>query len=215
MFVPAPELRRVAAPAERLVAVIESINAPNVVIPGSDAEPTQAMIVGVRNPDASFSVLIYLFQTQSLHPAIYVGEPRSVPLAQYPEVEAEAIQFVESMGFMIDNVNFRRLGPAQQAAVLERLPCFHDDPGAWARARNKGSEVPAALDGLEGLEDPAPLAMLEPLDELEDLPMIQAQLTDGAESALGAAIDNILGVAASPGLSDEERARLARLLAAF
>ena len=79
MFSPAPEIKHVAAPAERIVAVIESINSPNVVIPGSDAEPTQAFIVGVRNQDASFSVYIYLYQTQSNQPAT---NPHGAPNAR-------------------------------------------------------------------------------------------------------------------------------------
>lgn len=222
MFTPAPELRRVHASADRVVAIIESINTPNVVIPGCDAEPTQAFIVGVRNPDATFSVMIYLYQTQSFRPAIYVSSPRAVPLAQYPEVEAEAIGFVESMGFMVDNLNFRRLTPVQQADVMERLPVFQEDPGARARAaldaEGSGKPVPATLEGLDGLDDAAPLQELQPLDELDDLdslPVVGAQLRGGPLGALDAAVDNALGMGSAPTLSDEDRARLSRLLGAF
>jgi hypothetical protein len=39
-------------------------------------------------------------------------------------VEVEGLQFLESMGFMLDNLNFRNLAPDVQAETLRRVPLF-------------------------------------------------------------------------------------------
>lgn len=217
MFVPAPELKRVATPKERVVAIIESINANNVAIPGTDTEPTQAYIVGVRNPDNSFSVLIYLHQIVSNRPAIYVCEPRSIPLTNYPEVEANAIEFVESMGFMVDNVNFRRLGPQQQEKVLERVPAFHEDLSRFAKdsGSQDGDDADEEIAVIQGVETEAldELEILEPIGFVdEELPIARgkpAQTIELTEEARTAAIEM------SSSLQEEDKQKLLRLLAAF
>ncbi len=193
MFIPAPELNFVQATAERIVAIIEAINSPNVVLPGADSEPTSAAIVGVRNPDASFTVYIHLLQTQSKHVAVYVCDPRAIALAQYPDIESEALQFVESMGFMVDNVNFRRQAPADQNATIERLACFRPPAPAEPAPAAEGIAVPEGLEGLVGLEE---LETIEPLKELVP-------------------VQPVVPAAAVPALSEDDRNRLAKLLAAF
>lgn len=229
MFIPAPDLSQVPASPESLVAVIESINTPNVVLPGQDAEPTHAYIAGLRNPDASFSIYIYLLQTQSLRPAVYAFEPRSIPLAQYPEVEAEALQFVESMGFMLDNLNFRRLPAEEQQSTFKRLACFKSSEEL--AAQHKALADPQdALEGLAGLEELEPMEELSPMSGLssldEDLPLVSASIENAA--AAPASVDNLLKPLSGQLLSEsenagdfgakinqDEREKIAKLLAAF
>lgn len=220
MFTPAPDLNRIPAAPENLVAVIASINTPNVVLPNAEAEPTQAYILGVRNPDASFSIYIYLLQTLTKRPAIYCSEPRSIPLAQFPEIESEALQFVESMGFMLDNLNFRRQSPDDQISTYKRLPCFKD-PSEFAPAAD--ANAPGAnLDGLEGLDDLEELAPIIGQSTFDDdLPLVPASL-DLGPGALAHSGDALLGALSQPssglnghGPSPSEREKLAALLAAF
>lgn len=113
-------------PARRghVVSLYESINQPLVNIPGYGAAPTGAFILGTRNDHGAFTVFVYLYQPQTQAVLIYVSEPRSLTAEQLRKEESEAVRFVESMGFMVDDVQFGQLGPSEQEAVMERVPMF-------------------------------------------------------------------------------------------
>lgn len=112
---------------DQVVAVIESINAPNIGTP-LGTERTKAYIVGLRLPSGNFTVAIYLHLIESNGVCIYAADPLEVTLEGYPELEAEAIQFAESMGFMLDNLNFRAKPPEEIARLVQVLPFFHEVP---------------------------------------------------------------------------------------
>jgi hypothetical protein len=59
-------------------------------------------------------------------PILYVSNPAEVSLEQYQVLEGDAIQFVESMGFMLDNMNIRARPPHEQAAMVDALPFFRE-----------------------------------------------------------------------------------------
>ena len=115
----------------------------------------------------------------------------------------------------LDALNFRRQPPEKQAEIIARLPAFHADLSSFGEAK----EVPAALEGLEELEELEELETILPLeDAVADLPVVPAQL-GGLDGLAG--LEGMPGQAAgAPGavaatLSDEDRRRMARLLAAF
>lgn len=126
MFTPIPGRLSLGIGPERVVAVIESINAPNIAIPDVGTEPTKAYLVGVANPSGSYSIYCYLIFTESNRPTIYVSNPPEVSFEQYGNLEADAIQFAESMGFMLDNMNFRAQPADVQARLVADLPFFRD-----------------------------------------------------------------------------------------
>lgn len=113
-------------PARRahVVSLLESINQPLVNIPGYGAAPTGAFTLGTKNDHGAFTVFVYLFQPQTQAVLIYVSEPRALTSEQLVQEEAEAVRFVESMGFMMDDVRFGQLSVADQDAVMERVPMF-------------------------------------------------------------------------------------------
>ena len=45
-------------------------------------------------------------------------------MEEYRDVEIEGLHFLESMGFMLDNLNFRNLAQAQQDETLKRVPAL-------------------------------------------------------------------------------------------
>ena len=55
-------------------------------------------------------MFVYLYLPQSNECAVYVPENRAASAEQFEGEETEALGFVESMGFIMDNLNFRR-GP--------------------------------------------------------------------------------------------------------
>jgi len=220
MFRLAPELRAVAVPIERIASIIEGLNSPSVVIPGFDAEPTRCCVVGVRNLDNSFSMLIHLFQPESQRVAIYVGEPRSFPFGHFSSIQSEALQFVESMGFMVDDLNFIHLPPEKQKEVVGRLPAFHEaktPPRKTARfdeLEEIGDEG-MQLDELEELEPLAPVRSGEvslPLATVESSGMLALSRADLEEVA--GAFASGFAPAATP-MTPEQRRALLQLLSAF
>ncbi len=140
MFAIDPARTSLAARRERIVAVFESVNAPVVAVPGEAPQPAQACVCGVRNPNATFSLGIHLLLTVDRRPIVYAHDRPEFPLAEYPAVEAEAREFVESMGFMMENLAFRDQRAAAQEEILARLPAFAAGGGGAEAGPAEGGE---------------------------------------------------------------------------
>lgn len=126
MFTLDEKLRTINATREQILSLHQSLNSPYLAIPGKQTGPAQAFIVAVRGP-TDFSVYVYLYLAEGPDCAIYVPKPRSVPIEKYRAQEDEALAFVESMGFMMDPINFRGLNAAAQVELLRSLPLFKKD----------------------------------------------------------------------------------------
>ncbi len=127
MFVIDDRLRGIPVNEDQVAALYQSINAPHLAIPGKHAGPAKAFIVGVRTP-SGFAVVVYLHLPDSADCAVYSSGERNLTPEQYQEEEAEALSFVESMGFMVDNMNFRGMPLEDQEEMLRALPVFMKDP---------------------------------------------------------------------------------------
>ncbi len=146
MFQPDPSLPFVPATREQVVALVESINQPQISIPGKSPQAVQGYLCGLRHPEGTFSILVALFLTKTGENAVYAHDRGRVPLEDYRQVEIEGLQFLESMGFILDNLNFRNLPPAQQGSILERVPVFSAPKPPPARAA-AGAEAGAGAPG--------------------------------------------------------------------
>jgi hypothetical protein len=134
MFLQVPDRQTLGVHPDQVVAVIESINAPNVALPVHGTGATKAYIVGVRFPSGTFTVFIYMHMLDAGAVTIFAHEPFEVSLTDYPALEGSAIHFAESMGFMLDNLNFRARLPEDQANLVSTLPFFRDGPPPAERA---------------------------------------------------------------------------------
>ena len=152
MFQPEPSLKWVPATREQVVAVVESINQPQVSIPGKPSQQVFGHLVGLRNGNGSFSIYVALFLPKSGENVVYVHDRRQLTVDEYRAVEVEGLQFLESMGFMIDNLNFRNLSADVQDRTLKRITLF-------SQPRPPG-EVPGAAPGGSAAQDPARVARL-------------------------------------------------------
>ncbi|MHB1846849.1 MAG: hypothetical protein ACYCWW_18670 [Deltaproteobacteria bacterium] len=142
MFSIDPKLSHLSAKREQIVAILESVNQPIVAIPGKAPQPVQAHVCGLRNPNATFSIYIYLLLAQTNDQVVYVYSDPQFPLEHYRDAEAEALQFVESMGFMVENLNFRTQPPEAQEEILARVPAF-SAPEAKAPEKPSGPSAEA------------------------------------------------------------------------
>ena len=127
MFSIDERLRGLPANREQVLALFQSINSPYLAIPGKQAGVAQAFILGLRGA-SSFAVLIYLYLSESQDCAVYSSGQRTTTPEAYQAEESDALAFVESMGFMMDNLNFRQLPVERQDEMLHTLPLFFKDP---------------------------------------------------------------------------------------
>lgn len=96
--------------------------------------------------------------------------------------ESEALDFVESMGFMMDNLNFSRLNAADQGKLLKELPVFYADLGAYLPIleQKRDAQGQASLDVISDGEGMAKGRFLEapPEEYFPRSDMAEAQKMD-------------------------------------
>ncbi len=138
--------------------MVESINQPQVSVPGKPPQTVVGHLCGVRNANGSFSIYIGLFLAKAGENVVYVNDRAQLGVDDYRAVEVEGLQFLESMGFMLDNLNFRNLAPGLQAQTFDRIPLFHPP--------RPPAPPPAAAPGAPGAAQPqaGPAAPLAPGD---------------------------------------------------
>jgi hypothetical protein len=153
VFKPDLAITTVPATRDQVVAVVESINQPQVSIPGKPAQATVGHLCAVRNANGTLSIYVALHLPKSGENVVYVHDRRQVSLEEYREVEVEGLQFLESMGFMLDNLNFRNLAADVQEQTLRRIPLFSEP-------RPPGEGDAAAPGARPAGADPARLARL-------------------------------------------------------
>lgn len=146
MFKPDPDIQYIPATREQVVAVVESINQPPVSLPGRPAQPVTGHLCGIRNGNGTFSIFVVLNVPRTGENVVYVHDRRAIDVEGYREVEIEGLQFLESMGFMLDNLNFRNLAAAVQDETLSRIP-FFSPPRPPAAAPPAGADARPAAPG--------------------------------------------------------------------
>ncbi|WP_163997364.1 social motility and stimulation tgl protein [Pyxidicoccus caerfyrddinensis] len=133
--------RGLPATREQVLALHISLNTPAVAIPGKQAGPAQAFVVGIRGGQGAAAVFVYLYLAEAADCAVYLSGRRNTTGDEYREDEGDALAFVESLGFMMDDANWRAAPPAQQDEWLKTLPVFFKEPklvpAVVARAEEK------------------------------------------------------------------------------
>ena len=124
MFRPEESITHVPVTKEQVVAIVESINQPQVSIPGKASQQTSGWLVGIRNANGSFSIFVGLHLAKTGENVIYLHDDRHVAVERYRDLEVDGLHFLESMGFMLDNLNFRNLAPEVQEETMKRIPLF-------------------------------------------------------------------------------------------
>src|SRR5690348_16373511 len=116
-----PNRTHLPADPERIVALYEGTNQPVVQPAGRAAQPAQAAVVALRS-GALFDVVVALTLTGTGENVIYAGPP--VQRNDVQQALEEALNFAESMGFILDQSGFTRLGAVHRVEMLGRLPAF-------------------------------------------------------------------------------------------
>lgn len=124
MFTPEPSIQFVPATRDQVVAIIEAINQPQITIPGKEPQAVHGVLCSLRNLNGSFSIVVALHLPRTGEHVVYLHEKRQLAAEEYREVQDEGLHFLESMGFMLDNLNFRNMAQELQDQTLKRIPLF-------------------------------------------------------------------------------------------
>ncbi|MCW5830125.1 MAG: hypothetical protein KIT79_12520 [Deltaproteobacteria bacterium] len=150
----------VEAKPDRVVSLIRSLNKIDLIPQdGGDGEPepAEAFIVGVQRTPDQYELFAYLYHERTFTPRVYVWDGPKVTRASFADVEMQALNFIESMGFMMDNTQFRKLQPEERQSVFESVPVFASGGGSYRQE-------------LESKEDPSLLDLSDDIVDLEDNP---------------------------------------------
>jgi len=114
---------RTQLPADpaRIAALYESANQPLVQTAGRSAQSAQAAVVALQD-GALYEVVVALTLSESNENIIYAAPP-----VQEKDVAAsieEALNFAESMGFILDASGWTNLDQAHKSELIERMPAF-------------------------------------------------------------------------------------------
>src|SRR5687767_999070 len=124
MFTIDPSFTHLAIKPERLIGIIQSINSATVMVPGMPSEQASAAIVAWDLGGGRIGLAIHLHYAKLGQAVMYVPQPKQVSAAELAEVTREAIEFLESMGFMLDNPGFTEKSPAEKAALVAEAAAF-------------------------------------------------------------------------------------------
>lgn len=117
----------VALQRQHVLSIHESSNAISVRVAGLPTEPASAYVVAWEERVGLGSVVCALHFREGARIAAYCDEPKIFPIGDLPERLAQAIQFAESMGYMIEDTGFDTLSVSEQDALMAASPLFHPD----------------------------------------------------------------------------------------
>jgi len=123
MFEISKDKSYVAAEREQVARLIMSFNEPMVAPSRHSAQPTQAYICTLKEGEG-FSVYIYLYLTIEKIGIIYEYTDKITDTKSLRTAEDEALQFTETMGFIVDDLNFEYLEISEQNKLLASIPLF-------------------------------------------------------------------------------------------
>jgi type IV pilus assembly protein PilF len=116
-----PKRTHLSADASRIAGLYLSTNHPVVQPIGRTAQTAQAAVVALRD-GAVYRVLVALTLGESGENVIYAGGP--VQQRDVQQSVEEALNFAESMGFILDGTGWANLDDAHKAELIERTPAF-------------------------------------------------------------------------------------------
>src|SRR5712671_545401 len=116
-----PKRTHLPADASRVAGLYLSTNQPVVQPIGRTAQMAQAAVVAVRD-GAVYRVLVALTLGESGENVIYAGGP--VQQRDVQQSVEEALNFAESMGFILDGTGWANLDDAHKAELIERTSAF-------------------------------------------------------------------------------------------
>ncbi len=110
----------------QVTRILYSANSPSIAALGTN-EPCRSFVITCRVEEDAFEVFIYLYLEDSVKGLIYRHSEGAVPGSEVQEIEAEATDFTESMGFMMEDFHYRKKDPEERQRIFDEIPAFRPD----------------------------------------------------------------------------------------
>jgi hypothetical protein len=130
MFQENPQLTFVQIAPDTISALYQSVNTATVVLSGQPPALASAVIVGHRIASRRYGVVLALHLSEARKHLIFTHQDGGLDPAGAREAAEEAIGFVESMGFMMENAGWKDLDPVAQRERLAALKVFQPPEGS-------------------------------------------------------------------------------------
>lgn len=121
------------------ILLLRSLNLSKVAAPdGEGAVDCFAFLIEYEAPRDEVGLLIGFYMVEPNELLFYAHEQNPVDLEQSSEIEEEARQFVESMGFMMDDIQFQGMPVRKRDSIRAVLPFFYPDCDSYRAAFQEG-----------------------------------------------------------------------------
>ncbi len=162
MFQIDPSLKYVDTNKEEILELYRPTNESLVQIPGLQGEMSDAYLVSL-NRSGEIQIYLYFFLKDSGKGIIYKS---NVPVTKsnYMQVRDDGLYFLESMGFLMENTDFRKLPEMERIKLMESMPPFHLDLSKFFEKGEKKEEAENDEVDVEVLEE-----NLETIHEISEI----------------------------------------------
>lgn len=177
---------RVDVAQDEVLEVYRSINENLMSADGHPSQPSLASVVGVKESGSGrVRIFVHYFLLEDRVGILYEEEDEVSPKS-YAGKRDEAIESVESMGFILDNMQFRSLDEDERQRAFETLAAFGARPGetetgTGAEASDEAgdeeleeAEIDEEGDDAPPADDPETILILEDDEEQEEKPAAEA-----------------------------------------
>lgn len=135
MFTIVPDIKYIEATKDEILELYRSANESLVQIPGRQGEDSEAYLISL-NKGGELQIYLYFFMKESIEGIVYkYTEP--ITKSNYMEARDQGLYFLESMGFIMENTDFRKLPDKEKINLMNSIPPFHPDLSKFAPKKEK------------------------------------------------------------------------------
>ncbi|MEJ2201610.1 MAG: hypothetical protein P8X63_11460 [Desulfuromonadaceae bacterium] len=111
-------------PVERILRLHRSMGDIQVALPGLPSQKASVWVCAYAGSKGGRVVVVFHLR-KSCKLALYRHSQGEVPAAQTKSLLDEGIRFAESLGFVLDAIDFQQMSPQEKLACWNDLSLFH------------------------------------------------------------------------------------------
>ena len=156
-------LKSLDVPAEQLTQLFRSMRDVQLALPGIPAQEASAYLCQYQGED-KVGTLVALHLHKNAELAIYVDTPREVFVEQAERALDQALVFVESIGFLMNDLDIQLLSAADRVMLWDSLPVRKGCAPAGKTQGPPPAPVPPAVPKRAPIKSQDPFGMLADLE---------------------------------------------------
>lgn len=124
-FVETDKIKTLAGWGGNMYFLMKSVNLSNIYMNGTGAEQARAYVVFVEKERKLYPFIYFYFMNNQGRFFEYEG--KYVEIKAFEKVKQEALDMVESMGFIMEEVDLISLSPQEMKEIVKTLPFYYAD----------------------------------------------------------------------------------------